>query len=208
MENYIKLFDELDKFPINRRNEPIIAIGGGVVTDVVGFVSSCYRRGIPHIKIPTTLMGYIDASIGIKTGVNFNGNKNRMGSFEPPQHIVLDKTFLLSLPERHILNGVGEILKIAVIKDKYLFELIENYGIQCIEDKFQNKKGKEILDISIQDMIKELEPNLYESNLERCVDFGHTFSLALEMNDVNNLLHGEAVTIDIVFLLYYQGYIL
>ncbi len=82
MENYLWILRELDGFPINRRDEPIIAIGGGVLTDIAGFVASSYRRGVPHIKVPTTLMGYIDASVGIKTGINFNGHKNRLGSFE------------------------------------------------------------------------------------------------------------------------------
>lgn len=199
LENYVNLFKELDDFPIDRRSEPIIAIGGGVVTDVVGFVAGCYRRGVPHIKIPTTLMGYIDASIGIKTGINFDSNKNRMGSFEPPKSVILDRGFLQTLPERHILNGVGEILKIAVIKDYDLFETLEEEGLDCIETKFQTENGAKILNISITDMIEELEPNLYEDNLERCVDFGHTFSLALEMADIDNLLHGEAVSIDIAF---------
>lgn len=197
--NYIKLFKELDQFPIDRRGEPIIAIGGGVVTDIVGFVASSYRRGIPHIKIPTTLMGYVDAAVGIKTGVNFNGNKNRMGSFEPPKAVILDNTFLKTLSKRHILNGVGEIVKLAVIKDINLFECLERGGVECIESKFQGNNGSEILNHSIEGMLEELQPNLYEDNLERCVDFGHTFSTLLEMQDVDNLLHGEAVAIDIAF---------
>lgn len=199
IDSYMWIFRELDEFPINRRSEPIIAIGGGVVGDLVGFVSSCYRRGIPHIKIPTTLMAYIDASIGIKTGINFDNNKNRMGSFEAPYKVILDRSFFRTLPERHILNGVGEIIKIAVIKNKYLFSLLEKYGLECIKNKFQDEMGEEILNISIHDMIEELEPNLYETKLERCVDFGHTFSLALEMGNIESLLHGEAVVIDVIF---------
>jgi 3-dehydroquinate synthetase len=199
LENYIQVFQELDKFPIDRRGEPIIAIGGGVVTDVIGFIASSYRRGIPHIKVPTTLMGYVDASVGIKVGVNFNGNKNRMGSFEPPKAVILDKGFLESLPTRHILNGVGEIVKLAVIKDINLFEDLERNGSECIETKFQNSYGDRILDASISGMLEELEPNLYEDNLERSVDFGHTFSLVLEMYNVDNMLHGEAVAIDVAF---------
>jgi 3-dehydroquinate synthase len=198
-ESYINLFKELDEFPIDRRSEPIIAIGGGVVTDIVGFVASTYRRGIPHIKIPTTLMGYIDAAVGIKTGVNFNGNKNRMGSFEPPKAVILDKTFLNTLSDRHILNGVGEILKLAVIKDFHIFECLEAEGSACIEDKFQGAGGEQILKLSIEGMLEELEPNLYEDDLQRCVDFGHTFSPMLEMKAVDHLLHGEAVAIDIAF---------
>nr|WP_204617383.1 sedoheptulose 7-phosphate cyclase [Desulforadius tongensis] len=199
VENFIRLFKELDEFPIDRRGEPVIAIGGGVVTDIVGFVASCYRRGVPHVKIPTTLMGYVDAAVGIKTGVNFNEHKNRMGSFEPPKAVILNKLFLKTLPTRHILNGLGEIVKLAVIKDLTLFEYLEQDGAECIESKFQNQSGQEILDLSIAGMLEELQPNLYESSLERSVDFGHTFSPILEMQDVNNLLHGEAVAIDVAF---------
>jgi 3-dehydroquinate synthetase len=113
---------ELDTFPIHRRDEPIIAIGGGTLTDVVGFVASSYRRSVPHLKVPTTLMGYVDASIGIKTGINFDGHKSRLGSFEPPRKVLLDKTFLQTLPREYILDGTGEIIKLAVIKDAGLFK--------------------------------------------------------------------------------------
>ncbi len=197
-EHFLKLFKELDQCGINRRSDPIIAIGGGVLTDIVGFVASCYRRGVPYIKVPTTLMGYVDASVGIKTGVNFNGAKNRMGSFDAPKAVILDKSFLHTLTNRHILNGVGEILKLAVIKDINLFNLLEIDGLKAIKTKFQTF-GEEILNLSIQGMIEELSPNLFEDNLERSVDFGHTFSPALEMFDVDNLLHGEAVAIDVFF---------
>jgi len=198
INSYLSILNELDSFPINRRDEPIIAIGGGVLTDVVGFVASSYRRGVPHIKIPTTLMGYIDASVGIKTGVNFNGNKNRLGAFEPPQKVFLDKTFLKTLSKRHVLNGVCEILKLAVIKDFPLFELLETHGVECVDSKFQDNLGTVILDRSIEGMIEELQPDLFEENLARKVDFGHTFSYGLETSRDSQLLHGEAVVIDIV----------
>lgn len=198
MENYLWILHELDAFPINRRDEPIIAIGGGVLTDVVGFVAGSYRRGVPHIKIPTTLMGYVDASIGIKSGINFNSNKNRLGSFEPPKKVFLDRTFLKTLPTRHILNGVCEILKLAIIKDAALFELLESHGAECVDAKFQNDIGASILDHSVEGMLAELQPNLFEENLARKVDFGHTFSYGLETVHDSQLLHGEAVLIDIV----------
>ena len=198
LNSYISILNELDLFPIIRRDEPIIAIGGGVLTDLVGFVASSYRRGVPHIKIPTTLMGYVDASVGIKTGINFNGNKNRLGSFEPPLKVFLDKTFLKTLPKRHILNGVCEIIKLAVIKDMVLFEMLETHGLACIESKFQDEISESMLARSIEGMIEELEPNLFEDDLERKVDFGHTFSYGLETYPNSNLLHGESVVIDIV----------
>jgi 2-epi-5-epi-valiolone synthase len=128
LDHYLALARELDCFPIHRRDEPIIAIGGGVLTDLVGFVAASYRRGVPYVKVPTTLMGYVDASIGIKTGLNFNSNKNRLGSFHAPQAVLLDKAFLKTLPRRHILNGVCEIIKLAVIKDAPLFGLLETHG--------------------------------------------------------------------------------
>jgi 3-dehydroquinate synthase len=198
VDSYLGLLYELDSFPIHRRDEPIIAIGGGVLTDVVGFIASSYRRSVPHIKIPTTLMGYIDASVGIKTGINFNGHKNRIGSFEPPLRVYLDRAFLRSLPRRHILNGVCEIIKLAVIKDAGLFALLEEHGPGSVAANFQDDPGGAILDRAIGGMLEELEPNLYEQNLSRKVDFGHTFSYGLETRHEAHLLHGEAVLLDIL----------
>ena len=198
VEHFLSILRELDSFPIHRRDEPIIAIGGGVLTDVVGFVASSYRRGVPHIKVPTTLMGYVDASIGIKTGINFNGSKNRLGAFHPPQKVLLDKSLLKTLPKRHILNGVCEIIKLAIIKDAGLFCLLEEQGAQSVDVHFQNEEGDVILDRAISGMLEELQPNLFEEDLARKVDFGHTFSYGLETRHEAQLFHGEAVLLDIV----------
>ena len=147
VEHYLSILRELDSFPIHRRDEPIIAIGGGVLTDVVGFVASSYRRGVPHIKVPTTLMGYVDASIGIKTGINFNGNKNRLGSFDPPEKVFLDKSFLKTLPKRHILNGVCEIIKLAIIKDAEFFSTCWKRMVwKALTPNSKMKKEMSILD--------------------------------------------------------------
>ena len=121
-EIYQDIARALDAFPIHRRDEPVIAIGGGVLTDVVAFVAASYRRGVPHIKVPTTLMGYVDAALGIKAGINFNGNKNRLGAFEPPLAVLLDRSFLPTLPRRHLVNGVCEIIKLAIIRAAGLFQ--------------------------------------------------------------------------------------
>lgn len=198
MEHYFAIVRELDTFPIHRRDEPIIAIGGGVLTDVAAFVASTYRRSVPHIKVPTTLMGYVDASIGIKTGINYNGNKNRLGSFEAPKKVLLDKSFLKTLPKRHILNGVAEIIKLAVIKDADLFSLLEQHGPSSVDQQFQNEMGGVLLNRAIAGMREELEPNLFEDELARKVDFGHTFSYGLETHHEADLLHGEAVLLDIL----------
>lgn len=195
---FFQIAREFDAFRLDRRNEPVIAIGGGVLTDVVSMVASCYRRGTPCIRVPTTLMGYVDAAIGIKTAVNFDSNKNRIGTFDAPFACVLDRTFLRTLPMRHILNGVGEIAKLALIHDFDLFELLETEGKHAVTSRFQGC-GEEILRRAIHGMLEELEPNLFEDNLERAVDYGHTFSPLLEMRDIDGLLHGEAVAIDCAF---------
>lgn len=197
--SYLDVFKELCLFDAMRRNEPLLAIGGGVVTDLGGFVASTYRRGIPHIKVPTTLMGYIDASVGIKTGVNFGPYKNRMGSFTIPTGVILDKSFLKTLDKRNIINGIGEIIKLAVILDPVLFDLLERGGKTLIENKFQDELGDAILDRSIEKMIEQLSDNLYETTLKRKVDFGHTFSPMLESSSNYKIMHGEAVAIDVLY---------
>lgn len=198
IEFYLAMVRELDAFPIRRRDEPIIAIGGGVLTDVAGFVASSYRRGVPYIKVPTTLMGYVDASIGIKTGINYNGNKNRLGAFHAPQKVLLDKAFLTTLPRRHLLNGVCEIIKLAIISDAELFRLLERFGPASVDAHFQNDEGTLILNRAIEGMLNELQPNLFEEELARRVDFGHTFSYGLETRHEVQLYHGEAVLLDIL----------
>lgn len=199
VDSYLKIFDEINAFPINRRNEPVILIGGGVATDIAAFATSCFRRGIPHIKVPTTLMGYVDASVGIKTGINYKNTKNRMGSFYPPHSVILDRTFFKTLPDREISNGVGEIIKLAVIKNRALFDALQKSSAELMETKFQCTDADFVLTQSIVDMIEELEPNLFEDNLERIVDFGHTFSLVFEMEAEEEVKHGEAVAMDILF---------
>ncbi|TAN07575.1 MAG: iron-containing alcohol dehydrogenase [Rhodanobacteraceae bacterium] len=198
VDAWLRVLRELDAFPIHRRDEPIIAIGGGVLTDVVGFAAAGYRRGVPHIKVPTTLMGYVDASVGIKNGVNFDGHKNRLGSFQPPQRVLLDRTLLRTLPRRHLQNGLCEIIKLAVIKDAELFRQLERFGGSSVAAAFQDDAGAWILDRAISGMLEELAPNLYEDELARKVDFGHTFSYGLETRHGDRLLHGEAVLLDIL----------
>lgn len=188
----------LDAFPIHRRDEPIIAIGGGVLTDVVAFAAASYRRGLPHLKVPTTLMGYVDAALGIKAGINFNDRKNRLGSFEPPLAVLLDPSLLATLPRRHLLNGVCEIIKLAIIRDAALFRMLEQHAAACVAARFQGAASEAVLDAAIGGMLDELAPNLHEQELARKVDFGHTFSYGLEARHAERLLHGEAVLLDIL----------
>jgi 3-dehydroquinate synthetase len=196
---FLKLFQELDDFPLDRRRDPLIVIGGGTLTDLAGLVAGTFRRGTPHLKVPTTLLGYVDAAVGIKTGIHFGRGLNRMGSYELPVAVILDKTFLHTLSRRQIVNGLAEMVKLAVIKDIWLFEGLERFGAEGVKSKFQNQSGQALLNRAIAGMVAELQPNFHEIELERSLDFGHTFSPALEADAAGALLHGEAVAIDIAF---------
>jgi 3-dehydroquinate synthetase len=198
-----------------RLRNPPIAIGGGVLLDIVGLAASLYRRGIPYIRVPTTLLGLVDVSVAAKTGVNFEGFRNRLGSYSPPLRTLIDRTFLATLPPRQLRNGMGEIFKMALIKDATLFALLERHGAELIEGRFQDAAppggtaasggppakapADEVIGRAIQGMVEELEPNLWEKHLERSVDYGHSFSPLLEMRALPELYHGEAVALDCVY---------
>jgi 3-dehydroquinate synthetase len=179
------------------RREAIIVIGGGVLLDLVGFCCSIYRRGIPYVKVPTTLLAIVDASVGVKVAANHFGRRNRIGAYYPPVATLLDKKFIATQDERNIVNGIAEIFKLAVIKDKELFELLEISSEQLITEKFQfGAVPVRVINLAITGMIDELVPNLWERKLDRCVDFGHSFSPIIEMQNIANLQHGEAVVLD------------
>ncbi|KIF75078.1 2-epi-5-epi-valiolone synthase [Streptomyces sp. 150FB] len=190
----------MDGFGVDRRREPVIAIGGGVLCDVVGFAASIYRRGTPYVRIPTTLIGLVDAGVGVKTGVNHRAAKNRIGTYAQPLLSLLDTRFLTSLPVRHLGNGMAEILKVALVKSRPLFEYVEQASLCDLKVLFEEHKHTDVADYVIEEsihlMLEELQPNLWEGTLERCVDYGHTFSPTIEMHAVSELLHGEAVAID------------
>ncbi|CAL1608907.1 unnamed protein product [Knipowitschia caucasica] len=211
MEMALKILEELNSFSIDRRTEPVIAIGGGVCLDIVGLAASLYRRRTPYIRVPTTLLSYIDASVGAKTGVNFANCKNKLGAYIPPVATYLDLSFIKSVPRRHISNGMAEMLKMALMKHKELFELLEKHGQHLLESKFQS--DSEVFGpcsqsvfrstrLAIVTMLEELAPNLWEDDLNRLVDFGHLISPALEMRLLPALLHGEVVNIEMAYMVY------
>ncbi|XP_076596470.1 2-epi-5-epi-valiolone synthase [Chaetodon auriga] len=212
MEMALKILEEVNKFSLDRRTEPIIAIGGGVCMDIVGLAASLYRRRTPYIRVPTTLLSYIDASVGAKTGVNFANCKNKLGAYIPPTAAFLDLSFIQTVPRRHISNGLAEMLKMALMKHRGLFELLEDHGRMLLDTKFQadnsvfghssSQAASQATRIAITTMLEELAPNLWEDDLNRLVDFGHLISPALEMKVLPSLLHGEAVNIDMAYMVY------
>jgi 3-dehydroquinate synthase len=200
LDDTLVLIKHMEEFGLLRRSEPVIAIGGGSLLDSVGFACSIYRRGVPYIRVPTTLLGIVDVSVAIKTGVNHLGRRNRLGTYYPPTAVFLHRKFIETQSDREICNGLGEILKLAIIEDLSLFLLLEGNSALLRKEKFQfGAIPVKVINRAITVMINNLQNNLWEDNLMRAVDFGHSFSPLIEQDSLPELLHGEAVALDCIF---------
>jgi 3-dehydroquinate synthase len=187
------------------RRSQMLCVGGGVASDVVGLAATLFRRGIPHINVPTTLIGMIDAGIGVKNAVNFGGCKSLLGTFSAPEVSLIDPSFLATLPRRHLQCGLAEMIKIAVMCSAELFALIEARADRLLEEDvgMPLHLAEELIELTVEWTLKELELNLFERSerfddtYARKLDFGHTFSPHIEVASQHRVLHGEAVAIDI-----------
>ena len=175
------------------RQAALIALGGGVVCDLAGFVASCYMRGIDSFYLPTTLLAMVDAAIGGKTGINMFHAKNAIGTFHLPQHIVIDPSCLATLPEREFNSGLGEIIKYGIIGDLLLVEKLEK------EIEKLNNRQELFLDEIIQHCIAIKHAFIREDEKDKmgkraALNYGHTFGHAIEATTAyRRYLHGEAV---------------
>lgn len=189
------------------RKEPVLVVGGGLTTDVAGFACSSYRRRTNYIRVPTTLIGLIDASVAIKVAVNHGKLKNRLGAYHASQKVILDFSFLKTLPIDQIRNGMAELIKIAVVGNKEIFELLENYGEALLHSHFGYLNGTtELQEVAhrltynaIQSMLALEVPNLHELDLDRVIAYGHTWSPTLELTPEIPMFHGHSVSIDMAF---------
>ena len=172
----------------------ILGIGGGVVCDIAGFVASTYLRGVEFGFISTTLLSQVDASVGGKNGVNFEGYKNMVGVFNQPHFVICDFEMLKTLPRKEILSGFGEIVKHAIIGDKNLFSYLENYYKPAL-NLDMNVIGKIIYD-SIVVKSKIVQMDEIETGERRKLNFGHTFGHAIEK--VSGFSHGKSVSMGMV----------
>ena len=180
------------------RTAVLVAIGGGVCMDLTTMAAAAIRRGLSQIRIPTTLIGQVDAGIGVKGAVNFHGHKSYLGCHFPPELVLVNQGFLAGLPERHFRAGLAEIVKMGIVADAPLFALLESEA-HLTPEHFAAGAGnsRTIVWRSIVSLLDELEPNLFEEQARgRIADFGHTFSPAIESASRFEVLHGEAVAID------------
>lgn len=178
------------------RTSALIALGGGVVGDISGFVASIYMRGIPYIQVPTTLLAQVDSSIGGKTAIDLPHGKNILGTFHQPKGVFIDLAFLKTLPPREFGNGLAEIVKCGIIDDPELLSLLEkeaeavrNQDVILLEKIIARtcriKKGI----VEIDEM---------EKGLRRILNFGHTIGHAIEAESGYSISHGEAVSVGMV----------
>jgi len=178
------------------RDTVIIAFGGGVIGDLVGFVASTFNRGIPLIHVPTTLLAMVDSSIGGKTSVNTKHGKNLIGTTYQPDAVFADLDFLDTLPNGKFINGMAEIIKIAATSDKQLFEFIEKNN-----KKILNRDKNILLHIikrSVELKRNIVEKDEKESGLRQTLNFGHTFGHALENYKKYKTKHGHCISLGLV----------
>lgn len=175
------------------RTDCVVAVGGGVVGDLAGFVASAYMRGVDFYNIPTTLLSQVDSSIGGKTAINFYGVKNVVGAFYQPKKVLIDPDTLKTLPERQIANGFAEIIKMAVTFDEELFETLEK------EDIYSDKNLEDIIARALEIKKYVVENDEKEKGLRKVLNFGHTIGHGIEyQQDLSGLYHGECVAIGMI----------
>lgn len=195
IEQVLSLVRQLIELGVDR-NSALIALGGGVTGDIVGFIASIYMRSIPFIQIPTTLLAQVDSSIGGKTGIDLPVGKNLLGTFYQPKMVLTDLHFLDTLPESEFNGGLAEIVKYGIIDDPELFQLLED-GVEDIK-----KRNIELLSMIVgrSCRIKKeiVEMDEHDCGLRRILNFGHTIGHAVESASEYALSHGSGVSIGMI----------
>lgn len=179
------------------RKSLVINLGGGVIGDLGGFAAATYMRGVDFLNVPTTLLAQVDSSVGGKTGFNFDGIKNLIGTFDQPIGVVIDTSALTTLPEREFLSGFAEIIKHGLVCDKAYFEQVT----AKLPLEFSQDELAEIISRSCQIKVEVVEHDETETGARKLMNFGHTVGHAVEALSLGTgqpLLHGEAVSIGMV----------
>lgn len=178
------------------RNTFVLGIGGGVVTDLVGFVASTFMRGVRFGLVPTTLMGQVDAAIGGKCAINLGGYKNMVGLFSPADFVLCDASLLATLPERELRAGVAEMIKSAIVGDKELWALLEKNNFDSLREDSSLLEEMMARSVAVKCGIVAADP--YENGARKLLNLGHTMAHAMESLS-DDYTHGEAVAVGLVW---------
>ena len=211
--NYAKISEKILNLNIDRSTK-IVAIGGGTLGDLSGFIASTILRGVDLILFPTTLLSQVDSSIGGKNGINTNSGKNLVGTFYQPKLVYIDPKILKTLSKREILSGYAEIIKHGIINDVKFFNWLNKNSkkILTLNNKFLSEAIYKSIIIKRKYVLKDEKENLKNNNSRAILNFGHTFGHALETYYKYNkkLTHGEAISIGMIIaatLSYKLGYL-
>lgn len=192
LDNCTIIWNDLTEAEFDRHSL-VINLGGGVIGDMGGFCAATYKRGIDFIQIPTTLLSQVDASVGGKLGIDFKGLKNHIGVFTLPETVLIDPSFLDSLPQRELRSGFAEIIKHCLIRDKAKWN-----EIKLID--FDNQDFTSLIQhsVNIKSEIVAVDPT--EKGLRKILNFGHTIGHAVEtfFLEKDRLLHGEAIAVGMI----------
>jgi 3-dehydroquinate synthase len=179
------------------RSDAIVAVGGGAVTDLAGFVAATWLRGIKVIHMPTSLLGMVDASVGGKTGINTAEGKNLVGAFHPPAAVLADLDTLETLPKNEIISGMAEVIKCGFIADPAILDLIEKDPEAVVDP--QSAVLRELIERAIAVKAKVVSEDLKESGLREILNYGHTLGHAIELVERYSWRHGAAVSVGMMF---------
>jgi 3-dehydroquinate synthase len=197
LEQAEKIYDQLLQWKCDRQTV-LVALGGGVVGDLTGFIAATYVRGVSFVQIPTTLLAQVDSSVGGKTAVNHPLGKNMIGVFYQPKLVVVDLDTLKSLPEKEYKAGLAEIIKYGVIEDARLFEFLERQFQNILSH--DSKALEHIIATSCAIKARVVEKDERESHYRMVLNFGHTIGHAIEsLTGYSTYTHGEAVAIGMVY---------
>ncbi len=195
LQSVIEISDKLCDFGIDRHS-CLIALGGGVVGDLTGFIASVYMRGIPYIQVPTSLLAQVDSSVGGKTAIDLPQGKNLLGSFWQPSSVFIDMKCLETLPSCEYQNGLAEVIKYGIIKSEAFFQKLED-GVDKL--RFQNREYLEEIILTSCRIKKDIvEIDEKETSRRRILNLGHTLGHALESTSGYTISHGNAIAIGMI----------
>lgn len=193
LETCTAIWQQLTNHHFDRKSL-MINLGGGVIGDMGGFCAGTYKRGIDFINIPTTLLSQVDASVGGKLGIDFNGFKNHIGLFQEPKNVLIDLQFLNTLPKEELRSGFAEVIKHYLIADADGWEILK-------ENEFSSLDWSQLVPHSVKVKHRIVKEDPYEQGLRKALNFGHTIGHAVEsylLNSNKPILHGEAVALGMI----------
>jgi 3-dehydroquinate synthase len=181
------------------RSDAIVAVGGGAVTDLAGFVAATWLRGVPVVLVPTTLLGMVDAAVGGKTAINIPAGKNLVGAFHPPAGVLADLGTLVTLPRREYVSGLAEVIKAGFIADPVILDLIEEDPAGASVPGGPHERELIERSITMKADVVAADLKETESGRRESLNYGHTLGHAIERAENYRLPHGEAVAIGMMF---------